>query len=91
MTFSPFPNPYSPPIVKFNGNKLIINKAIVLNRNERGKIQPRIIINLKDKEVVMQSGDGLVELNLSKNSDNKLSENKFFVSLGIGKGSIFGS
>ena len=90
MTFSPFPNPLSPPMVKFNNTRLIIRKARVLSRLPEGKKHPGEVVDITAEGVIMQAGDGSVFLRLSERPARTTDMPNLCASKGIHKGSILG-
>ena len=90
LSFSPSPNPLSPPMVKFNNIKLIITKATVLARVPEEKDHPGEVIDITSEGVVMQTGDGTVLLSLSEHSTPTTDMVSLCASKGIQKGSILG-
>ena len=90
MSFSPFPNPLSPPMVKFNNIKLIITEARVLARVPEEKNYPGEVTDITSEGVIMQAGDGFVLLGLSEHTIPTTDTLNFCASKGIQKGSILG-
>ena len=90
MSFSPFPNPLSPPLVKFKSIKLIITRARLLERAVMEKVQPGEVIDINREGIFMQTGDGIILLILSEQSSPTSDVIGLCTSKGIGKGSILG-
>lgn len=90
MSFTPFPNPLSPPMITFKGTKLIVTKAEVLGESAMGKGSPGEVIDINREGVVMQAGDGTVLLHLSDDSMSSDDVIRLCDAKGIIKGSILG-
>lgn len=91
LDFSPFPNPLSPPMVIFEGAKLIVTKAEVVDWVMTPPKKPGVVIDINQHGVVMQSGDGLVLLALSDPALRSSDSEEVCISKGIAKGSVLGS
>lgn len=91
MTFSPFPNPLSPPMVTYRDTKLVITKAKSLGGSVTGVRNPGRVVGISKEGVIMETGDGIVLLNLSEASRPSMDIIELCQSKGIAKGSILGS
>lgn len=90
MTFAPFPNPYSPPMVRFNGNHLIIRKAEILEGITSDQCTPGEVTAMNHDGVVVGTGGGKIKLNLSDQSNPKTGLKELSDRIGISAGSILG-
>lgn len=90
MTFAPIPNPYSPPMVRFNGNDLIITKAEVMEQKPNKQEVAGRVIRMNHDGVIMRTEDGQIKLNLSDKSNPKSDWKELSGRIGISVGSILG-
>jgi methionyl-tRNA formyltransferase len=90
MTFSPFPNPLSPPMVAFKGARLVVTKAKILGAGQTGESHPGEVLDISQEGVVMQTGNGIVLLSLSDRSMPSFNTKAICNSRGIEKGAILG-
>jgi UDP-4-amino-4-deoxy-L-arabinose formyltransferase / UDP-glucuronic acid dehydrogenase (UDP-4-keto-hexauronic acid decarboxylating) len=90
MSFSPFPNPLSPAMLAFLDTKLIVTKARVLGKNLPKPGKPGEVIDMNTEGIIMQTGNGLVQLTLSDNSTRSSDNLGVCLTNGIFKGSILG-
>jgi methionyl-tRNA formyltransferase len=91
MDFSPFRNPLSPAMVTFNGARLIVEKARILESAVKQCSEPGEIIDMNNEGVVIQAGDGLVQLVLSDRSKPSADTARVCAEAGLGKGLFLGS
>lgn len=90
LTFSPFPNPLSPPMLSFGDAKLVVTKAAKSAEIEvNPKHRPGTVIRVDETGVLVSAGDGSVILRLSDNSRAQLAHTAFCQFKGISAGSIF--
>lgn len=90
MTFTPFPNPLSPAMIKFKGEILIVREARVLEEPAVGPIKSGEVLDIRKEGVVMQTGIGMVMLRLSDNGMRSVDIHRLCESTGIRRGSIMG-
>jgi len=90
LTFSPFPNPYSPPMVRFNNFNLIITKAAIVQTTTNTRISPGEVLDLDSGGVVITTKDGPIQLTLSDPSNPKENIKVLCDRLGISIGTIIG-
>jgi methionyl-tRNA formyltransferase len=90
LTFSPFPNPLSPPMLSFGNAKFVITKAVPSADIEANpKQRPGSVIRIEETGVLVSSGDGSVIVRLSDNSGSQFAQAAFCQLKGISAGSIF--
>jgi methionyl-tRNA formyltransferase len=68
LSYSPMPNPLSPPMVRYGQQRLIIAKARTLDGSVGGDFKPGEVVDVHDDKLVMQAGDGAVELTLANHA-----------------------
>lgn len=90
MSFAPFPNPYSPPMIRFNDNKLIITKAIVFERGPSEKVPHGKVVDIYEEGVEIQARDGKVIISLLDHSNSGMNTRELCDLIGISKGTILG-
>jgi methionyl-tRNA formyltransferase len=91
MDFSPFRNPLSPAMITFNDARLIVRKARMLGSAVTLYSEPGEVIDMNNEGVVIQTGDGLVQLSLSERSMPSADTASVCTKAGINKGSVLGS
>jgi methionyl-tRNA formyltransferase len=90
MSFAPFPNPYSPAMVRFNDNQFIITKATVLERGASEKIYHGQVIDIYEDGIEIQTRDGKIRISLLDHSNPKMNTKELCDFIGIDKGTILG-
>jgi methionyl-tRNA formyltransferase len=90
LNFSPFPNPYSPPLVKFKNTNLLITKTKDSEYNPNVQCPPGQVMNIYDDYLIMKTGDGEIKLILSNPLIPKASFSELLDQLGISEGTILG-
>ena len=90
MDFAPFRNPLSPAMVAFNGTRLIVGKARMLEPAVTQCSEPGEVVDMNNEGVVIRTGDGLVQLTLSERSMPAADTAMVCAKTGIGKGLILG-
>jgi methionyl-tRNA formyltransferase len=90
MTFSPFPNPLSPPMVTFGGTKLVVKKARMTQGPPLGESRPGEVVDVRPEGAVMRAEDGFVVLDLGERTGSSASTAELCEARGIGRGSMLG-
>ncbi|HTG00451.1 MAG TPA: methionyl-tRNA formyltransferase, partial [Nitrospirota bacterium] len=62
LSFAPFPNPLSQPMIAAGGARLIVAKSTVLEKRAAGQYRAGEVVDVAQDGIVMQTGDGAIQL-----------------------------
>jgi len=90
LTFSPFSNPLSPPLLRFGGRDLVVSRATIVGQDGARNPKPGQVVAIEAHQVVMGTGAGLVRLRLADTELPGVQTAEVCRALGISEGSVLG-
>jgi len=90
LTFSPFPNPFSKPKLRFNAGHVTVTKAEILEGTGNERSVPGRVIEADSSSVIMETHDGKIRLELEDDSENKTNSKGICSRLSISAGTVLG-
>ncbi len=89
LSFHPFPNPLSPPMIASGNEKIIVRQARTLDDSLPGR-SPGEVVDIIEEGVVMQTGDRLLVLTLSDPQRPDWESSALCDAKGIFRGAVLG-